>query len=168
MNKLKQFVLIALMLPITLGSFAFVGATPVAAQDNESNLICRIFPFIEDIQFTRGLCGQQDSVDDSVSDVAQLVRFFLSLIFIGIIALAVFYIIKSAIKYIQSEGDEGGVQESQKAIKAVFMGIGVLLIGIIGLVILISFIGGEEALNQEQDSGIDAVDTFLDTLIEGE
>ncbi|MEP7103843.1 MAG: hypothetical protein ABI721_04000 [Candidatus Dojkabacteria bacterium] len=119
-------------------------AMPVHAQ----NLICTIFPFIQNLGFGAGtLCG--DQVDGSVAVGAgvSLVRLALQLIFIGIIVVSIYIIIRAAIKYIRSEGDDTKIQEAQKAIKSVFIGIAALFIGIIGIVIILAFfnasVGGD-------------------------
>ncbi len=120
------------------------------------NLLCRIFPFIYQIDFTKGLCG----TESDLSAVAGLVQFLLSMIFVGIIAIAIFFIIKSAIKYIRSEGDEGKVEEAKKALKAVFIGILTLIGGLVGLLIVISFIGAQDALDQDIENNSSIGKTF--------
>lgn len=105
----------------------------------ESNLLCDIFPFLQDLTFAKGLCGNVEAEGQGAVDAAvSLAGIAVSLIFVGIIAIAIFVIIKAAVKYIQSEGDESKVEEATKAIKNVFIGIGALIIGIIGLVIILA------------------------------
>lgn len=130
---------------------------PVGAQ----NLICQIFPFLQGIRFTGGLCGTGTGGDasDAVTTIKDLVTFGVSLIFVGIIAIAIFVIIKAALKYIQSEGDETKVEEATKAIKNVFIGIGALIIGIIGLVIILAVAQGSSTVNplQPADNPLDEI-----------
>lgn len=127
--------------------------TSISAQepDDNANLLCRVFPFVGKIGFADSLCGTGDSVEGQAetvaSNVAQLIQFGLSLVFIGIIGIAIFTIIKAAIKYIRSEGDESKIEESTKAIKAVFLGIGALIVGIIGLVIILAIFNASGAVN---------------------
>lgn len=171
MNKIKKALLSVLLVPVLFApAVVFSGGAAVQAQTTEAepNVICRIFPFIYDIDFTRGLCGTTDEGDalDSIEQLGAFVRFALSLIFIGIIVVAVFYIIKASIKYIRSEGDEGEIEASTKAIKSVFIGLGVLIAGIVGLVVLIAFIGAEDALNQDVESGT-SLDRFLNAFLGG-
>lgn len=66
-----------------------------------------------------------------------LARFGVSLIFTGFVAMGVFMIIKSALKYIQSEGNDEGVEAGANIMRGVFIGIGILFIGIIGIVIVL-------------------------------
>jgi len=58
-----------------------------------------------------------------------------------IILVAVVYALIAAFKYIQSQGDPGKIEEAQKAIKAIFMGIAAMLIGIVGVVLVFVFFG---------------------------
>lgn len=117
------------------------------------NLICQLLPFLNDITFANidGVLCAADDGSTTINVIATLVQLGLSLIFVVIIAIAIFYIIKSAITYIQSEGNEEKVTEAQKAIKAVFIGIGALFVGILGLVLLITIFGANTALNTEND-----------------
>lgn len=66
----------------------------------------------------------------------------ITLLFIGIILIAVFIIVQAAVKYIQSQGDEGKIAEAQKAIKSVFIGIALLFVGVIGIVLVLAFFNG--------------------------
>lgn len=68
-----------------------------------------------------------------------------------IILVAVVYSLIAAFKYIQSQGDPGKIEEAQKAIKAIFMGIAAMLIGIVGVVLVYVFFGasgGDASLYQ--------------------
>jgi hypothetical protein len=58
-----------------------------------------------------------------------------------IVLVAVIYALIAAFKYIQSQGDPGKIEEAQKAIKAIFMGIAAMLIGIVGVVLVFVFFG---------------------------
>jgi ABC-type phosphate transport system permease subunit len=149
------FTLTTLSLGI-VGVFAQDGNDSSTATD--SNLICRVFPFIEQISFTQSLCGTANAAET----IGPWVTFVLSLIFIGIILLAVVSIIKAAIVYIRSEGDEGKVQEASKAIKSVFIGIGALIAGLVGLAIVITVIGASEALSGGEAP--ESVDDFINQL----
>lgn len=164
MNKAKIFALSAL----TLFTFSFASfVAPVTAAAQETSLLCQAFPFLEDLGFIGvgdALCTPTEGEGENVlGSVGGIIRFGLSLIFIGIIGIAIFYIIKSSIKYIRSEGDEGKVQESQKAIKAVFMGVAALMVGIIGLVVILALFNSTTALNtEEQDELPDTLDPLLE------
>lgn len=131
------------------------------------NLICRIFPFIADIEVTSGLCG--GSATNTATTIGAWLRFGLSLIFIGIIIIAIVSIIKAAIEYIRSEGDEGKVQEASKSIKSVFIGIGALIVGLVGLAIVLTVIGASDSLDTDTDplqgqQGGEELNEFLDAL----
>lgn len=61
---------------------------------------------------------------------------------LGIVVLiAVVYAIMAAIKYIQSQGDSGKIEEAQKSITAIFMGIAAMLLAIVGIVLVFVFFG---------------------------
>lgn len=162
--KTKAKIFLVLGLTIVMSAFAVLPTTVSAVQPaNAQNLLCDIFPFIQNIELaSSGLCGGEAGAgDEALSQAGQWIRFGLSLIFVGIIAVAIFGIIQAAIKYIRSEGDEGKVEEATKSIKNVFIGIGALLVGIVGLVIVLSFFGAQEALNQGEDNVPDEIDIIL-------
>ena len=68
--------------------------------------------------------------------VSGFVRLALTLAFGIVILAAVAYSIMAAIKYITSQGDAGKVEEANKAIKAIFQGVAMMFVGIIGVVIV--------------------------------
>ena len=59
----------------------------------------------------------------------------------AVVLVAVVYAIMAALKYIQSQGDAGKIEEAQKAIKAIFLGIGAMLVAIVGIVLVFVFFG---------------------------
>ncbi len=150
----KTFITVGMLLSIFVFTVSPLSPvlTQVEAQAGESNLICTIFPFIENIRLTSPLCGAGGSTAaTTASTLASLAQFVLSLIFVGIIIIAIVTIVKAALKYIQSEGDEGKVEEATKAIKNVFIGIGALIVGLIGLVLIVGLLGASDALNTNTD-----------------
>jgi quinol-cytochrome oxidoreductase complex cytochrome b subunit len=163
MNKYTKaiFSVIAIMV-VTLSFVQPISAqgdgSGLGLENNNNSLICDVFPFLGDLGFlgvSEVLCNPSASSDeDTLDSVEGIIRFLLSLIFIGIIGVAIFYIIKSSIKYIRSEGDEGKVQESQKAIKAVFMGVAALMVGIIGLVVILALFNATTALETEDPESV--------------
>ncbi|MDQ6986089.1 MAG: hypothetical protein Q9M91_05780 [Candidatus Dojkabacteria bacterium] len=163
---MKKFQKITLALLVAVSSFLTLAITPAAFNTNQveaQNLLCDVFPFIGSIDYTSSLCGTGNIEGDArsaVSTVEQLIQLGVSLVFIGIIIIAVGTIIKAAVVYIRSEGNEGKIQESQKAIKSVFIGIGALIIGIIGLVIVLAIFNAGEAVGGGGSAG-DAVDILL-------
>lgn len=68
--------------------------------------------------------------------ITGFVRLALTLAFGVVILAAVAYSIMAAIKYIRSQGDAGQVEEANKAIKAIFQGVAMMFVGIIGVVIV--------------------------------
>lgn len=142
---MKRKILSVLLL--TMSMFAIY--TPnVHAQ----NVICDdIFPFLKNVSFlSDSLCtGETTGAQSAVDTTAGLVQFGLSLVFVGIIVVSIYIIIKAALKYIRSEGDADKIQEAQKAIKSVFIGIAALFIGIIGIVIVIAFFNATGGLNND-------------------
>jgi heme/copper-type cytochrome/quinol oxidase subunit 2 len=121
--------------------------SPLVSVSAQQSIICTIFPFIRQTSTfgINSLCGdvQGEATGNAIRDIINLV---VSFIFVGIIIFSIYVIIKAAIKYIRSEGDQGKVEEAQKAIKSVFLGIAALFIGLIGIVIVIAFFGAGGAL----------------------
>ena len=131
---------VLVVIGITL--FTLMPLSPLVQVAKADTLLCTIFPFINSIRFFNisAICdpaGGVSSRQDVAEDILGLIRFGTSLIFVGIVIIAVFIVIKAAIKYIQSEGDDKKIEEAQKAIKSVFVGLIALFIGIIGLVLII-------------------------------
>jgi hypothetical protein len=67
------------------------------------------------------------------------VRVGLIIALAALILIAVVYALIAAFKYIQSQGDPGKIEEAQKAIKAIFLGIAAMMIGIVGIVLVFVF-----------------------------
>lgn len=130
------------MLTSAGASFVYAdGASHSTPTTTGGSVICNIFPFLNGISFASSLCGSNLATagQDAGKQVRNLVQFGLSLVFIAIIIFSVYIIIKAALKYIRSEGDESKIQEAQKAIKSVFIGIAALFIGVIGILIILAF-----------------------------
>jgi uncharacterized membrane protein YidH (DUF202 family) len=146
---------LAFLVPIlTLGA-GVLAPIPLHAE----NFICDVFPFLESIDafgVNTSLCtGTPD--EGALSSAGEMVRFALSLVFVAIIVISIYVIIRAALKYIRSEGDPGKVEEAQKAIKNVFIGIGALFVGVIGIIIILAFFQAGGAIDSEdvpEDSGI--------------
>jgi hypothetical protein len=86
-----------------------------------------------------GLLGAEGS--GSAGFVQSRIQLGLVLALGAVVLVAVVYSILSALKYIQSQGDAGKIEEAQKAIKAIFFGIGAMLIAIVGIVLVFVFFG---------------------------
>jgi len=80
--------------------------------------------------------------------LANFIRFGLGLVFVGIIALGIFLTIKAALTIIRSEGNESKIEEGTKAIKGVFIGIAIIVFGIVGIIVLLAFFQAGSLLNQ--------------------
>jgi hypothetical protein len=66
------------------------------------------------------------------------------LIFLAVLVIAaVVYSAIAALKYIQSQGDPGKIEEAGKAVKAIFIGLAVMLLSIVGIVLVFVFFGAE-------------------------
>jgi len=84
------------------------------------------------------LGGQGESTTQFVTSRVQLGL----VIALGVVVLvAVVYAILAAIRYIRSQGEAGEIEEATKAIKAIFFGIGAMLIAIVGIVLVFVFFG---------------------------
>jgi hypothetical protein len=109
-------------------------STAVYAQGSTSSLMPKI---IQDLFDTLGQNG--GGVAGFITTRAQFAIYFV----LGLIILvAVVYSIMAGIKYIRSEGDPGKIEEAQKSIKAILMGIAAIFVGIIGIVLVMVIFGG--------------------------
>lgn len=87
---------------------------------------------------------------------AARINIVISLIFVLIITVAVFIIVKAGVKYIQSQGNAEMIGEAQNAMRNVFIGIAMLFIGIVGIILVLAFFGGTQLL----ESGVSLRDIF--------
>lgn len=62
----------------------------------------------------------------------------------GVVLISVVYAMLATVKYIRSQGDSGQIEEAQKAIKAIVMGIAAMMFGIVGIVIVFVFFGSRK------------------------
>jgi ABC-type phosphate transport system permease subunit len=162
---MKKIIQSVLLVPILLVVPLFANATPVYASGDDS-VLCRLVPFLNDIPATQStLCeGSTAGGEEAVSSTVAFAQLGVSFIFIGIILIAVYVIIKAAIKYIRSEGNEEKIQDAQKAIKQVFVGIGALFVGLIGLVIIIVFFNATGGIN-DADTDVQTDNPVLDQIL---
>ncbi len=144
-----------------------INPIPVHAQTTGS-VVCDIFPFIKNIGAfgIDSVCsGKADAVPDKTTLAQQavnLARLGASFIFIAIIVVAVYIVIKAAIKYIRSEGDKDKIESAQKAIKSVFVGLIALFVGVIGLVLILVLFEATGALtNPLPQEGVDQITNDL-------
>ncbi len=86
-----------------------------------------------------GLLGDEGSGTSEF--VSSRVRMLL-LLGLGVLVLAaVIYAAMAAFKYIQSQGDPGKIEEAGKAVKAIFTGLAVLMVAIVGIILVFVFFG---------------------------
>lgn len=133
--------------------------TPVQAQSLGGQTTINICTFIGPICTAFGVAegsNGQISVQGAFEYIRSRANILLSVLFVGIILLSVVIIVQAGVKYIQSQGDDKQIGEAQKAIKTVFIGIGVLFVGIAGLVLVLAFFGG---------LGLLGTDTSIDDII---
>lgn len=145
--KIRQ--LIAILTLSVFGLLSF--ATPVYAQVNACTFIR---PICDAIGLTTA--GDPDGAitpggaREFLSGRLQLI---LSLVFVAIILISVVIIIQNGLKYIQSQGDAKKIEDATKAIKTVFIGIGVLFVGIAGLVLVLFVFNGTGLLTPTDPGG---------------
>lgn len=102
----------------------------------------------------QGVSAQNSLLPEQISDIFDLfgedgnlttvfvtsrVRVALVIALGILILVAVVYSLIAAFKYIQSQGDPGKIEEAQKAIKAIFLGVAAMMIGIVGVVLVFVF-----------------------------
>lgn len=132
-SNLKKYALLA-MLPLSL---LFMPGT-VSAQSDFG--VCTLLgPLGLPFGCSDGNFGGGNVVNDYI---LPRVQFILSLLFIGLIVLSIFYVVKAAITYIQSQGNPEKIGEATKSIRSVFIGLGALFVGIAGILIVLAFFGG--------------------------
>ncbi|KXK26785.1 MAG: hypothetical protein TR69_WS6001000806 [candidate division WS6 bacterium OLB20] len=123
-RRTKQLLLLSTTMLLLL-----TGVTTVQAQSLLPGQIADIF----------NLLGPGGS--GSAGFVTSRIQLGLVLALGAVVLIAVVYAIMAAIKYIQSQGDAGKIEEAQKAIQAIFFGIGAMLIAIVGIVLVFVFFG---------------------------
>jgi len=88
-----------------------------------------------------GLMGKEGAGTSGF--VTSRIQLMLLLALGGIILVSVIYAGLASYKYIKSQGDPGQIEEAGKAVKAIFLGIAVLFVGIIGIVLVFVFFGAD-------------------------
>jgi len=156
----KILILLLFLNLFLLSNHSFLVSKVYAQKNEPQNLICDLFPFLRSLQFgVSSFCEKKDG-QEAVRQSAELIRFILSLIFVAIVIIAIYVIIKAALTYIQSEGNEEKVKQAKKAIQNVFIGIGALFVGLIGLIVVLAFFGASGAVQTEVPN---AIKNFLPT-----
>jgi hypothetical protein len=78
-------------------------------------------------------------------NIESLLLLLPSLVFVGIIALGIWYVIKGAMRIVRSEGDSSKIEEGKKIMKGIYIGLFMILGGIVGLVIVMTLFGSSGA-----------------------
>ena len=87
---------------------------------------------------TAPIClGGADCEGNALSQVGSVLEISLSFIFVGILVYGVWLIIQAAVKIVRSEGNEEQIQSGYKMIKGAYIGIILIIVGIVGLVIVL-------------------------------
>jgi hypothetical protein len=125
---MKKRLRLLLLTPLTFSMLA----APVLAQSEGSTDLLPLW--LRDL-------FEQFAVGGYVPFITGRVQLVLILMLTAVIVAAVIYSIIAAFKYISSQGDSGKIEEAQKAIKAIFLGIGAMFVSIIGIVIIFAIFG---------------------------
>jgi hypothetical protein len=88
-----------------------------------------------------------DACGDVNGQVSNIIRFGIAAVFVAIIIYGIFLIIKAALTIIRSNGDPTQVENGANILKGVYIGIGIIFVGLIGLIIVIAFFGASGILN---------------------
>lgn len=155
---MKKVILSSLFVVTGLVMLFGFGATPVAATGLTSGSL-GVCSFIGPICDALGLNATNNPGGTAISITSKWVNLALTLVFAGIIIISVYIVIKAAVTYIQSQGDETKIAEATKAIKSVFIGIALLFVGVVGVVLVLAFFGGTGLLNSD--------DAYLKCIADG-
>ncbi len=77
--------------------------------------------------------------EDPVNNLTNRVKVFFVLAFGAVILMGVVYTISAALKFMRSKGESGEIENSQKAVTAIFYGVASLFVGVIGMVVVTLF-----------------------------
>jgi hypothetical protein len=94
-----------------------------------------------------------DACGDVNSQITSVIRIGLTLVFSIIVFYGIFLIIKAALSIIRSEGDSSKIEAGIGIIKSVYWGIAMIFIGIVGIVIVLSFFGAQAAIGNINTPG---------------
>lgn len=139
MRKIKILTILILILLIL--TQAVILALPISAQVG----FCDLFP-----------CGKDNAqvpiMDDPNSTANSLLVVGLSLFFSAFIGFGLLVIVRGALKIITAQAADEKVEDGYKSIRAVFIGLGLTFVGIIGIAIVITVLGGGGLLNANLDT----------------
>lgn len=137
MRKIKILIILVL---ITFTQTVLL-VLPTSAQVG----FCDLFPCGEDN-------AQVPVIDDPNSTANSLLIVGLSLFFSAFIGFGLLVIVRGALKIITAQAVDEKVEEGYKSIRAVFIGLGLTFVGIIGIAIVIALLGGGGLLNANLDT----------------
>ncbi|MEO0075444.1 MAG: hypothetical protein ABIK31_04965 [candidate division WOR-3 bacterium] len=112
------------------------------------------FVFSQSTENQGGLCnafGCNNYTDVDVN-LGSILSFIASLVFIAIIILGVVKIILAVYKIISSEGNADSLSKGRDMIKAVWVGIAIIFLGLIGLLIIIAIFNAGSIFNVDPNS----------------
>lgn len=75
--------------------------------------------------------------------ITSRIRLVVAIMLIALVLFSIVYALMASFKYVRSQGDPGQIEEAQKAIKAIWMGVASLFISIIGMVLVINIFGSQ-------------------------
>lgn len=147
MNKIKNLMVnVASKASIfsgVAGTVLFGFSNPIVAADETSYLPSYIEDILKKLGFLEGATG------DPQDYVNKRVKAGLTILFIVVFLVAIAYSALAAIKFISSQGDASKLEESKAAIKAILMGFAAMLIAIIGVFVILWWLGGDPSLETE-------------------
>ena len=113
-----------------------LGTLVVFATDSSSGLLPDVFKTLMNLLGPAGVC--------SSTYIQSRVQMLLVLALGLVVLIAVVYALIAAFKYISSQGESGKMEEAQKSIKAIFIGIAAMFIAIIGIVLVFAVFGAQQ------------------------
>jgi hypothetical protein len=88
-----------------------------------------------------GCPNQVATGQEIISGTSNLVEWGTNLVFPFIILIGIFVIVNSAFKIVRSQGNTEQIEKAKKGFRGVFVGIAILIVGLIGYFLVISFFG---------------------------
>lgn len=128
---------------IFVGLFLVPGSVSAQPQGDD---LCSVFgPLCEVVSGNSGTVNE----DTAINYVVRRANLGITLAFLGVIIVSVYIVIKNGVKYVNSQGENGQIEEANKAMKYVFIGIAMLFIGLLGIILFLGFFGGTSLLGSD-------------------
>lgn len=128
------------MITILIVVFGLIAAVLFPVAVSAQTEFCDLFPCDEAGGDTEFITGTQ---------FEDVFFYITGSIFVVFILIGVFYIVKGSLKILRSEGDQSKIQEGVLDLKGVFIGITLLIVGIIGLIVLLAIFDAGGVFDQE-------------------